>query len=812
MDGDCSSRVCQFGLGHVDTPVGDLDGSLTVTDPTTTVAFNSDLYPKGTSEVFPNMINSNGIVLTETAHAYRECSGKGWCNRADGVCECQTGYAGSACQFLDCPRGDSGVCSGHGMCESISTIADRDHGNVYKLWDEHSTLSCVCDPGYTSYDCGERTCKKGYDPLYMNNVDQSYRYSNWSYVIYSTNENATIYGNYSLVFYDADDAKWETQSIPYNATCGTVIRALEKLPGNVIPGGSVRCLRWTDFHNIPVADEPFLSSVNGKNNYFGIKYTLAFPRNPGLLREIDLNVHTYYGSTKPTLYTDEPYMPVNPTPISLGWFIYANGFSGEYDDYVHDRCENVDATISTQSGPGNVQYQYLSGLTNYETRLLKRCLGDVDGKLNKYSQKVNVQGQTVNFDFGTVTNPHFIKMVDLSSPPLTDICGVDNEDGIRSHNKLCRYGFATSQNSEDFPYNNPIKEQIDVANVIPNYQAPTDKPYFGPDLSTRPPGFYAALIFDPSTSRFKLFTKPGEDYSPTTNFRIFTTKGTAIAASLGVKVFSGPNNIQKNPRRKQLGEGLYSNALYTTNVSSAYSHYNGDVSCENTPSGQKGVLNCIEKNAFVFVMDPTFTTQAYKANPKYLNLYRVDKISGIIDLPPTIPDVGQPTAHPTVKPTQKPTKAPTRQPTAVPTVAPTVKPTPTPTATPTMFPTVAGSNYTQFPTVKPSVGPTLSPSFQSAPSAAPVVAESIVLTTPYRSRIQLNMGVNAYYQKGDSSQALIYTFYPHVDSTYNYVAECSSRGYCDTGQSGVTRTSGVCACHTGYHLDDCSYQYNPNEL
>lgn len=812
MDGDCSSRVCQFGLGHVDTPIGDLDGSLSITDPDTTVVLRSDLYPKGTAEVFPNMIDSDGGLLSETGHAYRECSGKGWCNRMEGICECQVGYTGSACQFLDCPRSDQGVCSGHGVCESISTIAARDHGNVYNLWDEHSTLSCMCDPGFTSYDCGERQCKQGYDPLYIDNVDQSHRYSNWSYVIYHTNENATVYGNYSLIFYDVEDTKWETRTIPFNASCGTVIRALERLPGDVLPSGSVRCVRWPDFHGISPADEPFLATVNGANSFFGIKYTLAFPRNPGLLRELDINIHTQYGSKVPTLYTDEPQMEINPTPMSLGWFIYANGFSGEFDDHVHDRCENVDVTIATQSGPGNVQYQYLTGLTNYETRLLKRCLGDVDGKLNKYSQKVNVQGQTVDFDFGTVTNPHFVKLVDLSSPPLTDMCGKANEDGLRDHSqtRLCRYGFATSQDSEDFPHTRKIEDQMDRADIIPNVATFPDKPYFGPDMSTRPPGFFAALIFDSATSRFKLFTKPGEDYSSTTTFRIFTTKGTAIASSLGVKVFSGPNNVPKNPRLKQVGEGLYSNSLYTANITSSFSRYNGDISCENTPSGEKGVLNCIEKNAMVFVVDPTFTTQAYKANPKYLNLYRVDKISGVMDLPDVVPGVGQPTIQPTVQPTKRPTAAPTRQPTATPSLSPTEQPTVVPSATPTTYPTVAGSNYTDQPTEAPTVAPSPSPTFVKNPSSAPVTTQAEVLTTPYRSRIQLNMGMNAYYQMADNTKAVMYTFYPHVESTYNYVAECSSRGACDTTIS--SRSGGVCDCHVGYHLDDCSYQYNPNTL
>ena len=45
----------------------------------------------------------------------------------------------------------------------------------------------------------------------------------------------------------------------------------------------------------------------------------------------------------------------------------------------------------------------------------------------------------------------------------------------------------------------------------------------------------------------------------------------------------------------------------------------------------------------------------------------------------------------------------------------------------------------------------------------------------------------------------VYKFFPHVDSTYEYVAQCSNRGICDTD-------SGTCDCFSGYTSDDCSTQ------
>lgn len=45
----------------------------------------------------------------------------------------------------------------------------------------------------------------------------------------------------------------------------------------------------------------------------------------------------------------------------------------------------------------------------------------------------------------------------------------------------------------------------------------------------------------------------------------------------------------------------------------------------------------------------------------------------------------------------------------------------------------------------------------------------------------------------------VYKFFPSTDSTYEYVAECSNRGICDT-------SSGICDCFGGYTSDDCSTQ------
>jgi hypothetical protein len=175
--------TCPFGRAHVDTPKGDLDASLAVGDHSAIVVEGSTVYPYGTSEGYPFMVDSAGTAMTNTAHDYMECSNKGLCDRERGQCECLPGYDGAACQRASCPSNTnsltpgSGVdersniafkifngrsaftgraisnaqvnqCSGHGTCMTIEQLAFLDNSNTYDLWDKKTSMGCRCDPGY----------------------------------------------------------------------------------------------------------------------------------------------------------------------------------------------------------------------------------------------------------------------------------------------------------------------------------------------------------------------------------------------------------------------------------------------------------------------------------------------------------------------------------------------------------------------------------------------------------------------------------------------------------------------------------------
>mmetsp|Transcript_13220 Transcript_13220/g.14298 ORF Transcript_13220/g.14298 Transcript_13220/m.14298 type:complete len:757 (+) Transcript_13220:76-2346(+) len=445
---DCSERVCQFGLAHVDTPKGDLDGSGTVTNANEVVIENNYVYPYGTTEQFPQMQTSDLETLSDTAHFYMECSNKGRCDRASGECQCFDGYDGVACQRASCP-GYPNSCSGHGVCKTIEQLAASDNGNIYKLWDRKATMGCECDAGYFGPDCSQRECKYGVDPLYLDDA-ATIKYSIWDFAVLSTRSNATSFsqlfsngefekrpGYWAIRFYDSFGEDWLTEPIVAGATCAQVVTALENIPNDVVPKGTVKCtltsfLNGTEntFTESPVklyydAQEPTYrlhykmaiweartgatygelsqyTPIQAQNSSYetqttklsGYIYRLKFYGNPGALQQPDIEVHL--DGTRPTLISK------NAKVITKVW---TDGQQGEYSDYFADYCDGVTVTLGTvPTGQTNAGQSFLTGFSLAEKNLLKKCLGDSD-----YNVTNNID--VYNWDKGTKYFPHLVKLV-----------------------------------------------------------------------------------------------------------------------------------------------------------------------------------------------------------------------------------------------------------------------------------------------------------------------------------------------------------------------------------------------------------------
>ena len=129
--GDCSLRSCPVGTAFGDIAAGDDD-----------------------------------------AHSPTECSGRGICDRVTGTCRCSEGFAGVGCERTACD------CRGRGVCLSMRDLASTTRGgmsesfNYDHVWDADKIYGCVCDVGYAGYDCSQRVCPAGDDPMTLGGVQE----------------------------------------------------------------------------------------------------------------------------------------------------------------------------------------------------------------------------------------------------------------------------------------------------------------------------------------------------------------------------------------------------------------------------------------------------------------------------------------------------------------------------------------------------------------------------------------------------------------------------------------------------------------
>jgi hypothetical protein len=535
---DCSERTCPFGIAHVDSPKGDLDmsaDSLT----TGTVISGSAVYPFGTEELFPSMMDSDDNVLSDTAHYYMECSNKGLCDRKEGTCECFDGYEGSACQRASCPEG----CSGHGTCEHIETLA----GDVtYALWDTGMTMGCKCDPGYSGPDCSGKDCKYGIDPAYVDDdatariSEQFYEISGGSGVTFPAD---AVSGTYAIKFYDVFGEDYVTEPITISTVdtsqggCSDVVAALEGLPNTVIPAGTVYCSQ---------------SQSQSASASSGQTYSLTFTGNPGYLKP--LTIDTYLDGARETV------APEATGSAATTVVTYQEGISGEFVDYFAAKCTGVITSISyegantvttatTYGGSGSALYSYemnsgyyLGSLTADESALLKKCLGDSDGN-DSYGNNVEVY----DWDYGSykiggqeVTNGEYSYMLET----------------VSSHPHAIKLVSATA--SDD---------------------------YVG--------GLYYLTWYQSTMDRFVLINAPVKTASATTaSYYVYTTDGVVERVIVDIagkgQITKGTAVTSQPPVTAYFTQ--YSNVMYTSY----------DVACETAVSS---VEPCLDQGDMLFVVD-----------------------------------------------------------------------------------------------------------------------------------------------------------------------------------------------------------------
>lgn len=700
---DCSERTCSFGLAHVDSPKGDLDMSGALSGPDAPVVDNHFSYPYGTTEQFPQMEDSDLQTLTNSAHYYMECSNKGTCNRGTGECQCYDGYDGVACQRASCP-GYPNSCSGHGVCKSISQLAEADHGNVYRLWDKDATMGCECDYGFYGPDCSLRTCKHGIDPLYLDDA-ATVRFSTWDFAVLANRASADAVftdgqtepgtGRWSIRFYDSHGEDWLTGPIDAGASCDDVVAALEALPNNVIPSSTIQCtmddvssnavetslgvakgadpvegdkhpediwyrMAWWEFRTTAeqaeLGPETSLtttyqsSDLDSTVTVSGYVYRLKFHGNPGKLKQPEIEI--YLDGKRPSL--------VESSGSKLLTKVWTDGQQGEDVDHFADHCDGVTVTIGGGiNGAGKVTAQsYLTGFSATERNLLKACLGESDFDV---TNNVDVY----NWDHGSKLYPHIIKLV----------------------------------------------------RTVTTY---TDG------------GYYAVVWFDESDTTedaagsFMLLNPfyPLDAFAATDTYDIYTTKGTLALTSDRAEATFGYGS-----------KYIYmSNVTYDVNLGAdKFEDFDGDISCEvgNNNAGKMNVIyHCLNKTD-MFTM---INWMSPERNPRFINMYTAERL------------YTAPFAYETSD-------------------------------------RFSGATITDT-------------GLQGM--------DMHFMTHMITTDISTNWGAatesgSAQEDVNARDSFMVYKFFPSVASQYEYVAECSNRGICDT-------SSGECKCFSGYTSDSCGEQ------
>ena len=202
-------------------------------------------------------------------------SGKGACNPKTGECACYPGFTGDGCRRMSCPN----HCSGHGQClttaKQASLIAQKNyfsnrgikmdknvlHGKYsYNQWDRDKSASCLCDPGYSGFNCKDIECPRGDDPLTTEDKHGRLEVNDIQLITVgpgtSSVRNSADHdsGSFTLTFTDPQGKKWTTRPIEgsdktdvehcvvFNGYCtqGNLVTAnrvrdsLMNLPNNVI--------------------------------------------------------------------------------------------------------------------------------------------------------------------------------------------------------------------------------------------------------------------------------------------------------------------------------------------------------------------------------------------------------------------------------------------------------------------------------------------------------------------------------------------------------------------------------------------------
>merc|ERR1719267_26817 len=173
---DCSQLKCPYSMSFATSNI-EKDWIFT---PSTASHIITKYPANGVETTNGKQLQCQKDTTFDNQHVYRECGGRGLCDRSTGECKCFPSFTGEGCRRTTCPND----CSGHGQCRTDANsfyyigqtpdsafgtnIPDYSKANGASTWGIHwpwlKYQQCHCDAGYEGDDCSLRMCPKGDDP------------------------------------------------------------------------------------------------------------------------------------------------------------------------------------------------------------------------------------------------------------------------------------------------------------------------------------------------------------------------------------------------------------------------------------------------------------------------------------------------------------------------------------------------------------------------------------------------------------------------------------------------------------------------